>query len=119
LMMLLTTSEENLKGRAERLAPQVADCENVESAEAVADRAQLGGGSVPAQDIPTWCVAIRPKNLSVTQFAKQLRTGSPSVFGRVQHDRLMLDLRTVFPNQEVLLLDAIARVGQSEESDDS
>ncbi len=114
LLKLLTTSTENLKGRAERLAPQLAELSSVASAEAVEDRAQLGGGSVPAQDIPTWCVALQPANMSVTQFAKQLRIGSPSIFGRVQNDRVLLDLRTVFPNQEAMLSDAIGRIGQPE-----
>ena len=110
LMQMLSTSEANLQGRAERLAPQVAECAVVADAKSVPNRAQLGGGSVPAQDIPTWCVAITPEGMSVDSLARKLRVGTPSVFGRVQHDRLLLDLRTVLPHQEAGLLEALNAV---------
>ena len=115
VMQMLATSEVNLQGRAERLAPQVAECDVVESATSLPAQAQLGGGSVPAQDIPTWCIAVTPKGMSVDTLARELRVGSPSVFGRVQRDRLLLDLRTVLPNQEASLLEALNAVNVSGE----
>lgn len=119
LLKMLSTSEENLKGRAERLALQIEQCEIVQSAVAVSDRAQLGGGSVPAQDIPTWCVSVEPTGVSVDTLARRLRTGTPSVFGRVNKDRLLIDLRTVMPNQESHLLTAIQAASKEAAENDS
>lgn len=111
LLSLLSTAIENLENRAQRLAPQIAASAAVERAEPIADVTFLGGGSVPAQEIPTWCVAITPREMTVDQLAKSLRTGEPAVMGRVQKDRLLLDLRSVLPNQDVQLVSAFAGIG--------
>lgn len=107
LLALLSTPLENLKGRAERLAPQLAATGAVAKADAIADVSFLGGGSVPTQQIDTWCIALTPKAQSVDALATALRNGSPSVVGRIKNDRLLLDLRSVFPRQEAALLSAL------------
>ena len=101
LLRLLTTSVENLKNRAERLAPQAAATPSVAEAEAVAGTTYLSGASVPTQELATWCVALKPKTMSVDRLAAALRGGTPSVVGRIQQDRLVLDLRSVLPRQDV------------------
>lgn len=111
LLALLSTPMENLQNRAERLAPQIAACDVVESAEALEDETFLGGGSIPAQRIGTWCVAITPKETSVDQLAARLRGGAPAVVGRVNNDRLLLDLRSVAPSLDISLVDAIRILG--------
>lgn len=107
LLALVSTSIDNLHNRAERLAPQMAAATAITKAEPVEDTAQLGGGSVPTQEIPTWCVALTPQAMSVDELAKKLRTGKPAVVGRVSRDRLLLDLRSVLPEQDSLLVDAV------------
>jgi len=107
LLHLLTTSAENLQNRAQRLAPQMAAAEAVEEAEAVSAATYLGGGSIPAQELSTWCVALKPSDMSVDRLATALRSGMPSVIGRVQQDRLLLDLRSVLPRQDAQLVDAV------------
>jgi L-seryl-tRNA(Ser) seleniumtransferase len=108
LLRLLTTSAENLKNRAERLAPQMAALKTlVSSAEAISDVTYLGGGSIPTQQLPTWCVALRPASWPVDRLAAALRTGAPAVVGRVREDRLLLDLRSVFPRQDTEMLSAL------------
>jgi L-seryl-tRNA(Ser) seleniumtransferase len=109
LLQLLSTAQDNLKNRAERLAPQIAHFSCVEAAEAVEDVSYLGGGSVPTQQLRTWCVAVRPRGMSVDELARRLRTGPISVIGRIKQDRLLLDLRSVFASQDSLLADAFGR----------
>lgn len=111
LLSLLATSEENLKNRAERLAPQIAAAAAVESAEPVADENFLGGGSVPGQKLKTWCVSIEPNSISVDDLATHLRTGNPSVLGRIKENRLLLDLRAVFPSQDIQMVEAVQACG--------
>jgi L-seryl-tRNA(Ser) seleniumtransferase len=107
LLHLLGTSIENLKDRAERLAPQMAGASAVKEAHAVADVTYLGGGSIPAQQMPTWCVSLAPREMGVDQFARALRLGAPAVIGRVKEGRLLLDLRSVPPRQDRLLVSAV------------
>jgi L-seryl-tRNA(Ser) seleniumtransferase len=107
LLSLLTTPLENLKNRAERIAPQMAAAASIEQAQPVQDSSYLGGGSMPSQQIPTWCIALRPAHGSLDDLAAALRTGTPSVIGRIQQDRLLLDLRSVFPRQDMELVEAV------------
>lgn len=107
LLHFLATPPENLKLRAERLAPQMGACAAIAKAEAISDVTYLGGGSVPTQQLPTWCVALSPRDLSVDRLATKLRTGKVPLVGRVQQDRLLLDLRTVFPRQDIALVSAV------------
>jgi len=107
---LLGTSLENLKLRAERIAPQLAATPRIASAVPVACEAQLGGGSVPVNPIPSWGVAVEPHGVSLDQLARQLRLGKPSVFGRIQNNLLLFDLRTVFPQQDLELIKAIEQL---------
>ncbi len=106
----LTTSIENLSNRAERMAPQLAAAASVESAQVVDGESPLGGGTVPAQAIPTKCISLQPTDMSIDRFARALRMGEPPVFSRIQKDRLLIDLRTVLPSQDVALVDAIRAV---------
>jgi L-seryl-tRNA(Ser) seleniumtransferase len=112
ILQLLGTSVENLKNRAERLAPQIAVATSVVSgAEAVSSVGYLGGGTIPSQELATWCIALQPAGRSVDQLAAALRQGTPSVVGRVQQDRLLLDLRSVLPRQDQDLVTAVAALG--------
>ncbi|MHB8970997.1 MAG: L-seryl-tRNA(Sec) selenium transferase [Pirellulaceae bacterium] len=113
LLILLTTSLDNLRNRAERLAPQLAACAAV-AAEPCQDTTFLGGGSMPNQQIPTWCVALTPARESVTSLAIRLRKGHPAVCGRVRNDQLLLDLRSVFARQDSLLVKAMQALGSTE-----
>jgi L-seryl-tRNA(Ser) seleniumtransferase len=110
LLRLVSTPAESLKQRAERLAAEMASAGGVEEAAAVAGVTYLGGGSIPTQELLTWCVALKPKGMSVERMAAALRTGEPAVMGRVQQDRLLLDLRSVLPHQDESLLAAVRQL---------
>lgn len=118
LLKLLSTSVENLRNRAERLAPQMAALEWIESAEVVDSVAYLGGGSVPTQQIPTVCVALTPRQISANTLSHRLRTGTPSVFGRIQQDKLLIDLRSVMPKQDLDLINALSNVKAADEKNE-
>jgi L-seryl-tRNA(Ser) seleniumtransferase len=106
LLALLATPVENLRNRAERLAPQMA-AHSIASATPIEGETFLGGGSVPTQRLPTWCIGLVPTSGSANDLAARLRKGQQPVFPRVQQDRLLLDLRSVFPKQDIALVDAV------------
>ena len=107
LLRMLSTSEENLKLRAERMASQISQASWVQSAEPVQDTSTMGGGTLPAQYLPTWCVAIRPEGITVNELAGKLRTGKTAIFGRINNEQLLLDLRTVDPKFDVTIVEII------------
>jgi L-seryl-tRNA(Ser) seleniumtransferase len=69
-----------------------------------------GGGSTPAQSLPTKLIRIASARYSAAQLEQRLRRAPAgfSVIARVEDDRLTLDLRTVFAEQEQALLKTIA-----------
>jgi L-seryl-tRNA(Ser) seleniumtransferase len=74
-------------------------------ARAVASEATVGGGSLPGQTLPSWAVAI--DGPSPQRLLARLRAGVPAVIGRVVDDVVLLDLRTVEPDDDDRLAGAI------------
>ncbi len=71
---------------------------------------QVGGGALPDQFLPTWCVVVIPKDGDrADNLAQRLRLGNPAVFCRIQKNALWFDLRTVLPDEVAELAESIAR----------
>jgi L-seryl-tRNA(Ser) seleniumtransferase len=70
----------------------------------------VGGGSTPAQSLPTKLLRIRSSRYSAADLEIRLRQGPTGIpiIARIEDDRLLLDLRTVFPQQDSTLAEAIA-----------
>lgn len=96
---------ENLKLRAEKVAGQIGACTFIKSVTAVEEQSMLGGGSLPDQRIGTWCVSIEPQDVTLAQITGKLRAATPAVMGRVFKDRLLLDMRTIDPSQDLTLVE--------------
>jgi L-seryl-tRNA(Ser) seleniumtransferase len=107
LLRLLSTPLAVLQERAETIAGQLQGLAGLESAEPLLDTTYLGGGSVPTQKIETWSVVITPGETAVDLLARRLRNGSPAIMGRVHQGRLVLDLRSVFPDQDIPLTEGL------------
>jgi L-seryl-tRNA(Ser) seleniumtransferase len=88
--MIQTTAEE-IHERAERIRSHLPQMDLIPG-ESVA-----GGGSTPEQTLPTWLLTM-PGDAVANERA--LRTGDPAVIARIENDRVVLDLRTVFPEDE-------------------
>jgi L-seryl-tRNA(Ser) seleniumtransferase len=73
-------------------------------AEVIPGRSVIGGGSTPDQSLGTWLIAI---DGNVNELERALRLGEPAVIARLEDNRLLLDLRTVFESEEKSLGDAL------------
>jgi L-seryl-tRNA(Ser) seleniumtransferase len=92
------------------LAAKLAD---VDAEVEIADGLSLvGGGSTPAQSLSTRVLRIASAQHSASELETRLRTGAGAtpVIARIEEDRLLIDLRTVFPEQEPALAEALSRV---------
>jgi L-seryl-tRNA(Ser) seleniumtransferase len=95
---MLSASPETLRQRAEALA-QVVDGRVVDT------RSAVGGGSLPGQTQPSKAVALPSSDPD--RLAASLRAADPPVIGRIEDGRLLLDLRTVLPEQDGTLETAV------------
>lgn len=60
----------------------------------------VGGGSLPGEEIPTRLLSINPRPHSAQELSNMLRLNVPSILGRIEKDRVLLDLRTVRDKEE-------------------
>ena len=88
-LKMLRMSAEEIRMRAEKFR------ERVPSVEIIEGRSVAGGGSTPDQTLPTWLLAVSG---DVVQIEKKLR--AQNIIARIENDRVVLDLRTVFPEEE-------------------
>jgi L-seryl-tRNA(Ser) seleniumtransferase len=65
----------------------------------------IGGGSTPEQSLLTYLIAIKCDD--VVALERRLRGGDPPIVARIEDQRLLLDLRTVLPEEEPLLAKAL------------
>jgi len=107
-LRMLTTPAEQLFEQAEALRKTLSEVlpEAVVSVEK--DFSQAGGGALPTTDIPTYVVTIDLGDWSEDDFSHSLRKGEPAVLVRVSQGKILIDLRTILPGEEKLLVKACA-----------
>ncbi|NLV74064.1 MAG: L-seryl-tRNA(Sec) selenium transferase [Chloroflexi bacterium] len=98
---MLAASAVELEARSERLASSV----GAAGWQLREGRSMIGGGALPEESLPTRLLVWPYANPQV--LAERLRAGSPTVLARVEDGALVLDLRTVLPEQESALADRL------------
>ncbi|TCK05417.1 L-seryl-tRNA(Sec) selenium transferase [Phorcysia thermohydrogeniphila] len=108
---LLSQSPAVIRERAEKLVellkPRLLDKALLEVVE---DESEVGGGALPLQRLPTYCVAVKPLSLSVGELDCRLRSCEVPVIGRIKDERYLLDMRTVFDEELEILANNLFRV---------
>ena len=82
--------------RSSRLTVEIIDGESV-----------IGGGAAPSAVLPTRLLAVTCEGLSADEISARLRVNDPPVIARVEEGRVLLDLRTVFPEQDEKVMAAL------------
>jgi len=100
-LRMIRMSAAQIRERAERLLASLPELH----AELIPGQSVIGGGATPEQSIPTWLIAIGCGDESGAQ--RRLRENDPPVIARVEGGRLLLDLRTVLPEDEAALVAAL------------
>ena len=76
-------------------------------AEMIDGESLIGGGSAPSSVLATRLLAVSCEGLSADELSARLRAADPPIIARVENGRVLLDLRTVFPEQDALILGAL------------
>ena len=93
---MISASPKQVKARAEYWAAELGQ------GEVLASESTVGGGSLPGESLPTWVLSLTVK--SSDKFLEKLRQEQPPVIARTENDRILLDPRTVMPEQDGALL---------------
>src|SRR5687767_8633057 len=97
VIQMLSSSQEELEARAQRLIEEVGET----ALELVlqAGESAIGGGAGPTSKLPTTLVAIAHPRKTAQELERILRTSSPAVIARISEGKVLLDVRTVFPDE--------------------
>ncbi len=110
-LRMMGLSPEEVGRRAVALAAQVRGAKL--QAEVIDGQSVIGGGAAPGSNLPTRVVALTCEGLSADELAAQLRRGDPPIVTRVEDGRVLLDLRTVFLQQEPAIVAALKAIASA------
>ncbi len=107
---MIAASTEEIERRAYLWAGPLGDLARV-----IEGRTMLGGGSLPGTSIPTRLVAVNTagnvgRGNMAAKIVQKLRRATPPVIGRVGEDTLYLDPRTVLPEDDNRVIEALSRI---------
>ena len=105
IAMPLEVIERRARSWVEKLAKTGIEARIIEG------RSTVGGGSLPGETLPTRLVAIQVD--SPDQLGRRLRASEPPIIGRIENDLVLLDPRTVRPEEDDVLIEAIEKAYRS------
>jgi L-seryl-tRNA(Ser) seleniumtransferase len=107
-LRMMRLSREEIGNRAEALRARFAP--SPWTVAIVDGESIIGGGAAPSAVLPTRLLALSGKQLSAEELAARLRTSDPPVIARLEDGRVLLDLRTVFPEQDCSIAEVVNRI---------
>ena len=111
-LRMMRLSEDVLAQRANQIADRLrANCPNL-LVEVVESRSVLGGGAAPGSTLPTRVVAVKSASHNADELCARLRQWETPIIARVEEGRVLLDLRTVEPEQEEAIVAALESVSK-------
>ncbi len=109
-LAIMSAPLEALQQRAETLHRMLIKKLPDEDFQVTKAKSAVGGGSYPGRELETFCVTWQPKNKTIDETLKQLRTGTPAVVARAQRERILFDIRTISEKDHRSLADCITSV---------
>jgi L-seryl-tRNA(Ser) seleniumtransferase len=105
VLALLATPVADLHRRAEQIATAIVPPPGL-TIETISEQAPVGGGSLPGAELPTAALRITG-SVGAEVLAERLRQGTPRLFPRVQQGGVLVDLRSILPDDDVQVVQAL------------
>ena len=111
LYRMLSLRTDALEKRARRVVARLRKSLPVGVEVTVVDgESQVGSGSVPVEVIPTRLLALQSASASPDDLARKLRRQVPAVFTRIHDDAVLFDFRTIRPEEDKDIIEAVCRL---------
>jgi len=101
---MLSLTKQDITARAQSLVSQLSNNSKTIHIDLIDGESAIGGGAGPTANLPTTVIAVSDPNRTAQEIETILRTSSPPVIARIADQKVLLDLRTVFADQEASLL---------------
>ena len=97
---MISASPDELRARADRILERAGDARLKRRQ----STATIGGGAAPAQEVVSWAISFTPSSpAGLDEIARKCRVAEPGLFGRIEGNALLFDLRSVLPEQDEVL----------------
>jgi len=120
-LRMLYEDKERIKARSKRIVKKLGDNTEKISFSIAELFSQVGGGSLPDVYLPSYGIAINTHHFEIESFEKILRSLEVPIIGRIEKDTLLIDIRTVLPDDEQYLIngikEAIRKISERERRD--
>jgi len=100
VLQMLSLTKQDISTRAQSLLSQVSNNSKTVHLDLIDSESAIGGGAGPTANLPTTVIAVSDQNRTAQEIETVLRTSLPPVIARIADQKVLLDLRTVFPDQE-------------------
>jgi L-seryl-tRNA(Ser) seleniumtransferase len=107
---MMRLSKEEIGSRAEAVAKRLLSSKLF--VEVLDGESVIGGGAAPSAVLPTRLLAITCEAINADELSARLRASDPPIIARVEEGRVLLDLRTVFPEQDEAVAQILKQVGE-------
>jgi L-seryl-tRNA(Ser) seleniumtransferase len=107
-LRMMRLSKEEIGRRAEAIAAKVRSAKL--AVEVTNGESLIGGGAAPSAVLPARLLAVTCEGLAADELSARLRASDPPIVARVEEGRVLLDLRTVFPEQDGAMTKALLRL---------
>jgi L-seryl-tRNA(Ser) seleniumtransferase len=111
ILRMMRATAEDIGKRAQAMLVQLRKIPTLQ-AEIVTGESVIGGGTTPGATLPTFLIALSCAGPRAEDCLAALRAHQPPVIARIEEGRVLLDLRTVFPEQEPVLLAALQNISK-------
>ncbi len=103
-LRMLTEDVAAIKDRGEAVMKGVGAKASVELVDGFSE---VGGGSFPEAKLPTWLIQLNADTLSADSLVERLRASDPPIIARIENDHVVLDPRTILPDQVAVVAQAV------------
>jgi L-seryl-tRNA(Ser) seleniumtransferase len=107
---MLSLTQQQIATRATALIARLSPNSTSARFELMEGESAIGGGAGPTANLPTTLIAITDVARSAQEIEMLLRTSQPPLITRIADQKVLIDLRTVFPEQEPTLIASLAKL---------
>jgi L-seryl-tRNA(Ser) seleniumtransferase len=113
LIRMIRQSPDSIGKRAYSVVGQVPGADSHLELKVLDGVSMIGGGSTPGHGLATKLISLRTATLTATKIEYQLRMSKPPILTRVEEDHVLIDLRTVFPEDDAQVVEALTKLSGS------
>jgi L-seryl-tRNA(Ser) seleniumtransferase len=111
VLNMLTLKKAQIKKRCESLLDKLTGLKKSSVTASIhEDFSYIGGGALPLEKLQTYVIALKSRKMSCAGLAKRLRDYNIPIIVRVCNENVLLDMRTVFPDEDNIIVEALKEI---------